>query len=758
MATIKDVAKKAGTSIATVSNYLNKTKPVGKKRTQNIRKAIEELNYIPNLSAKSLKSNQYNDIGVILPNFDDSYYVQIFQGIDLAFQNTDYYLNLAFTYDIPELEIKIVDGFVKKQIRGLIMITCQPDKWEYYYKQFYSVNKSIVLIDRQINNLDVNFVSFDYYTAVKNITLHLLQQSYRDIYLFTGPAIFHCESECVNGFTQAFADLSLSVDNSHIIQTLLNKEDAFRNTLVLLKKHTPEIIVTTSESCSKGVIEGLILLGKTLQDIPIITLGEDHWNRFTHSCASHSVTRPAINIGSQAARIMMEQIKSPKTYESKSVVMEGSDNNRAIQVTRTANKNIKTKIGRTKIRVLLLETAQSSALLGLLPNFENETGVRVEYKMLPNQYYINHILEEHADDEQNRPDVYMFDIPWLYHLASSGVLADISRFIQNPNFDKSIYFDNCLKYFSEYNGNYYGLPFMYAPQILYYRKDLFTNPKISAEYEKLYHLKLRNPQTWTEFNAIAEYFTVYCSAIEYGTSIPASYSEYLMPEIYMRLWSYGGNIISDNKVVFDSPKTLKAFTNLKNTFKYAKPDYMQANDISIVEAFLRGDTAMLISFPSFLADIIDLRASGMKGNISYEHIPGKTPCLGGWSMGVSGRSKQKKDAFSFVQWACTKQIGNYLPLLGGYPAIQNVYTNDELIQLYPWLPLCLSAYKYTKPIIPPVLGSKAAVPQSELEYIICKWFYEVLEDKIKITTAITNAHKELEQLLKSQGITTAKKF
>jgi multiple sugar transport system substrate-binding protein len=582
------------------------------------------------------------------------------------------------------------------------------------------------------------------------VTLDLLQQGYKDIYLFTGPVIFHCESECVNGFIKAFVDFSLSVDNSHIIQTLLNKEDAFRNTLVLLKKHMPEIIITTSESCSKGVIEGLILLGKTLRDIPIITLGEDHWNRFTHSSATHSVTRPAMNIGSQAAQIMMEHIKSPKTYESKPVIMEGT-NNRIIQVKRPAGKGEQKSSKKSrKISVLLLETAQSSALLGLLPNFENETDIRVEYKMLPNQYYIRHLLEEHASqNEQNRSDVYMFDIPWLYYLASSGVLANISGFIQNPGFDKSIYFDNCLEYFSKYDGNYYGLPFMYAPQILYYRKDLFTNQKISAEYEKLYHLKLRSPQTWTEFNAIAEYFTVYCDAIEYGTSVPASYSEYLMPEIYMRLWSYGGSIINNNKVVFDSPKTLKAFINLKNTFKYAKPDYMQANDISIVEDFLRGDTAMLISFPSFLADIIDLRASGMKGNISYEHIPGKTPCLGGWSMGVSERSDKKQDGFSFVQWACTKQIGNYLPLLGGYPAIQNIYTNDELVQLYPWLPLCFSAYKYTKPIIPPVLGPKATVPQSELEYIICKWFYEVLEDRIKVAAAITNAHKELEYFLQN---------
>jgi ABC-type glycerol-3-phosphate transport system substrate-binding protein len=140
----------------------------------------------------------------------------------------------------------------------------------------------------------------------------------------------------------------------------------------------------------------------------------------------------------------------------------------------------------------------------------------------------------------------------------------------------------------------------------------------------------------------------------------------------------------------------------------------------------------------------------MKGNISYEHIPGKTPILGGWSMGISERSRKKQDAFSFINWACTKQISNYLPLLGGYPAITNVYTNDELIQLYPWLPLCLSAYQYAKPIIPIISENKTIVSENKVESIICKWFYEVLEDRIKPADAVTNAHKELENLLQIQ--------
>ena len=104
MPTIKDVAELAGVSIATVSNYLNHTKPVSRSTADRIREAVEKLGYTANLSAKSLRANRYTEVGVILPNLNDPYYVQIFQGIEHAFAGTPYFVNTAFSYDIPELE------------------------------------------------------------------------------------------------------------------------------------------------------------------------------------------------------------------------------------------------------------------------------------------------------------------------------------------------------------------------------------------------------------------------------------------------------------------------------------------------------------------------------------------------------------------------------------------------------------------------------------------------------------------------------
>lgn len=752
MPTIKDVAKAANVSIATVSNYINQTKPISPRTEQRIKQSIEQLGYTPNLLAKSLKSNAYNDIGVILPNLNDAYYSQIFQGIEQAMQNSKHFLSLAFSNDIPDIEKNIVNNFLKKNICGLILVTCMTDDWHYYYDRFTTRDKPLVLIDRMISNYNCNFVSFNNRKTLYNMVCYLLKEGKKSIHLFTGPKSFYCENECIEGYMEAFAELGLTADPNKIITGVLHKEKAFQQTINLLKTVRPDVIIATSGLSTMGIIEALTLLGHQKEEIPVITLGEEHWNKYTHTFASLSTIRPAIQMGVAAANLLKKQIQSPKTHEKAVVILDDritdfvlANERRSVFVKKTLTK---------EINILLLETPQTSAMQGFLPNFENAEGIRANVEILPHRYLFDRILSEAASREK-QSDVYMFDIPWLYYLASAGILADISEFIKDPSFDESIFLSDCLKYFSEFEGKYYGLPWMYAPQILYYRKDLFENRLLSNEYEKLYYSKLVPPRTWKEFSAIAEFFTSCESAenlVKYGTSIPAAYKECLVPEIYMRLFSYGGRIYDKQfNVVFDTPETLKAYVSFKSALKYAKPDYKSATDISVVSDFVNGDTAMLITYPSFLTSITDLRTVSLIGGVGYSLIPGRTPILGGWSLGINSKSDKKEDALKFINWAATGENANYFTLLGGQPAINSIFTNDELITLYPWLPLYHSAYKYTLPVVPPYKSGRQIISQDRIDAAIFTYAMKLIDDELDIPAAIAKTQEELTALFKRYG-------
>lgn len=740
MATIKDVAQRAGVSVATVSNYLNKTKPVSRQAGQRIDEAVAALNYTQNLAAKSLKSNAHPNIGVILPNLSDSYYVQIYQGIESAFRGTGHYLNLAFSYDLPELEAQIAEDMLRRQVGGLILVTCQPDQWKFYYENFLHQDRPLVLIDREITSLDTDLVSFDSHRVLRAVTESLLAAGCREPVLMAGPEKFTCESACIRGFREAFPE-------GNVISLALDKEDAFRKTTGLLRDRNPDAILATSELTATGIVEAMEVLGYAPDRLPVITLGEEHWNRHTHSFAAFSVNRPAIRLGALAADTLLRRIQSPATQETcrETLSCPIAPLVQELKDTLFPGQPEVPALSAPSIRVLLLDTPAVHTFCRLLKNFETRTGIRVETVLCLHNTLFNTILRGHDTGEY---DICMYDIPWLPMLAAGGILRDLGR--EPDRIDTSAFLPDCMEYYSRFGDGFYGVPLMYAPQMLYYRKSLFEDPILRAKYEKLYGAPLKPPRTFTEFNTVAKFFTQDTDAIPYGMAIPAAYPECLAPEIYMRLRSYDSEVIDRRgNVIFQSPNTLKAYVNLIRSLRYAKPDYLNATDVDVVDSFLRGETAMLITYPGFLTNVSDLRKNNRLGSIGCSYIPGRAPLLGGWGLGISSRSTRHENAFRFLSWACNENMGNYFSMLGGYTAVTSTYTNDELVNLYPWLPLYKEIYPYTRPMLPSLSRKNRVVSPNDIDSIICKGFYRLLTEEIEIEEILAQTQKEIEALLSS---------
>lgn len=751
MATIKDVAAYAGVSVATVSYYLNNTKPVSRATSAKISEAIQALQYSQNLSAKALKSSVYKDIGVILPNLSDSYYVQLYQGIESVLNNSAYYLNLNYSYDIPELEHKAAEELLSKRVSGLIVVTSQPDNWKYYYEHFTGKNCSLVLIDRRIEHLDANLVCFDNRQVMEKITHQLLDSGYENLFLLAGPELYSSEAACISGFCAAFSPERQPEAAERVISIELNKEDAFRKTIGILSRMRPDAILATSELTATGILEALYLLGYTQEQIPVITMGEEHWNKFTLTGATFSVPRPAIRMGMKAAELLIGKMQSPELRENEEVVFHVNEEDTLQKLrARLPRKPVlppPSEQQTEKIRVLMLDTPAVHAFCRLLKNFENRTGIRAEVEFRPHHRMLEEIRRSHETGTLSKNyDVYMYDIPWLPDLAATGLLQELTPGLRE--LDTDVFLPGAMDRYGLYEGQYYGIPLIYAPQMLYYRKNLFEDYALRTKFEKLYNAPLKPPLTFMEFNTIANFFTTETDQIPYGISIPAAYPECLAPELYMRLRAYGSEVVnSRGKVVINNPESLRAYINLLRALKCAKPDYMQATDVTVTDDFLRGDTAMLITYPGFLTDASDLRKNSRIGSIGCTQIPGRSPLLGGWGLGISSRSQSFDQAFAFLKWACNEEMGNYFSMLGGYSAVTTAYTNDELVNLYPWLPLYKASYSHTKPMLPVVSTRGKMVSSSDIDDIVCKWLYRQIREDLGIETVLRNTQIELESLL-----------
>ena len=90
----------------------------------------------------------------------------------------------------------------------------------------------------------------------------------------------------------------------------------------------------------------------------------------------------------------------------------------------------------------------------------------------------------------------------------------------------------------------------------------------------------------------------------------------------------------------------------------------------------------------------------------------------------------------------------FLTMMGGLTVLTNTYVNDELSDLYPWLPLYYSIYQYTKPVIPPKLLNNKVIPQWEIDEVVCKWLYKLLDSEIEVRETISETQKALQILAK----------
>jgi len=132
MATLKDVAKKAGVSIATVSRFVNNVGYISPGIQEKIKKAIEELNYTPNIIARSLKSKRSKTIGLIFPEIKDPFFSYLATKAEDVAHGSGYSVILCNTEYNPEKEQMYIEVLRDRFIDGYLIIPWSSDDCKHY--------------------------------------------------------------------------------------------------------------------------------------------------------------------------------------------------------------------------------------------------------------------------------------------------------------------------------------------------------------------------------------------------------------------------------------------------------------------------------------------------------------------------------------------------------------------------------------------------------------------------------------------------
>jgi LacI family transcriptional regulator len=188
--TIIDVAKTAGVSISTVSRVLN-GKGVKKETQAKVIGAIEQLDFTPDLTARSMISKETKTIGMLVPNLTNEFWGQMAEAIQEELWNHGYSLILcSFNFEMDR-EIAFLKMFVDRKVDGIIFMASSPTLGNYDYSHIYEWKRKFqvpfVTLDHNIQ--DLSGVIGDTIQSAMNAVEHLVRLGHRDIAYVGGPAV-----------------------------------------------------------------------------------------------------------------------------------------------------------------------------------------------------------------------------------------------------------------------------------------------------------------------------------------------------------------------------------------------------------------------------------------------------------------------------------------------------------------------------------------------------------------------------------------
>lgn len=332
-ATIRDVAKLAGVSLATASRVLNdSTYPVRAELRQKVKEAAESLAYVPNTMARSLRGEGRQDIGLVIPNVSNQFYLQTMLGINDVLTPNAYGLILCNTMRNLEQERAYLRQLYERQVKGVILSSV--DEKADTINEYAAKGMKFVLLDQKLTGNESACINFDNRTGTRMATEYLINLGHRRIAFATLPMIRRTRVETHKGYRDALLKAGLTYDEALIFQCLPEKIDAYSDLELeagqlaaeeFLRQGCPATaIVCINDMLAIGVIKTLMQNGvKVPEDVSVFGFDDIPFaSAFLPSLTT--VHYPAAESGRLAAMMMLDVLRNEKPEMSVSMQLTPS--------------------------------------------------------------------------------------------------------------------------------------------------------------------------------------------------------------------------------------------------------------------------------------------------------------------------------------------------------------------------------------------------------------------------------------------------
>ena len=308
---IKDIAREAGVSTATVSHVINRTKYVTDDTRARVRQAIEKFNYQPNAHAQMLATGRSNIVGLLVSDISNPFFPEIVKSIETVVNERGYNLILLNTNYNAKRAVEDVRRLIKLKAAGIILVTAEFD--ESLIEEATSSKTPFVFHDLGKAGENMSNVVLDYAAGIEEAVLHLISLGHKEIAHIAG------SSEIYSGLVRRQAFLEAMKRHLPAAPQAKIYEGDFRfeggrlaATEILAEKKLPTAVVVANDLMALGAMREFKAAGLTVpRDISIVGFDDIAFASYAEPPLT-TVCSPRAEIGRRAVEALMMTLERPQ--------------------------------------------------------------------------------------------------------------------------------------------------------------------------------------------------------------------------------------------------------------------------------------------------------------------------------------------------------------------------------------------------------------------------------------------------------------
>jgi LacI family transcriptional regulator len=313
MATIYDVAKRSGVSIATVSAVLNRTAYVSPELTKRVKQAVDEMDYTINHLAHSLQTRTTRTIGMLIPDVanPDPFFGQVVRGAEDVFRKKGYLLILGHTYNRVEEQSRYLSAFRSRLVDGILLFQAPGEDSE--LDRVLKAKKPVVFVGRIPRGTPADIVATDILRGTQMAVSHLLQKGHTRIGLVTVAASLSVSALRIEAWRKELRGHGIPIHDHYVVSGDLSSDSGRRAVLQLLDlPEPPTAIFADNLVTATGILRGLEERKLRIpQDIEIFSSDDAEWLDVFRPAIS-TIVQPSYELGVQSAELLLKRIRYPK--------------------------------------------------------------------------------------------------------------------------------------------------------------------------------------------------------------------------------------------------------------------------------------------------------------------------------------------------------------------------------------------------------------------------------------------------------------